>query len=82
MKHEKVTLLLEPISKCYIKQFAEALSNHPDIENRLTYSDGCWVSKEEFDCIDNCPSKEYRQLESDVSNICGAREYMSFIING
>ena len=82
MKQEKVRLLLVPVSECYVECFLEALSNHPEIEERLTYSDGCWESKETFDCIDNRVSYEYSLLEAAVADMGGSvREYMSFIIS-
>lgn len=82
---ERVTLLLEPVARCYARTFQEGLVQHPEIANKLVRKQGrkvYWESKEVFVETNYERNKDFLALETEIVNaIKGSNEFMSFITN-
>ena len=82
MKKELVTLIWEPIAKCYKERFSKALKSHPEIAEKLAYHNGYWESKQSFNEInyrldDN--GKAFREAVRSIDR--GVHEYMYEMTN-
>lgn len=80
MKKEKVTMVWEPVSECYLDIFKKALDENPSVSARLTFKNGGWESNETFEVVNGRMSSKGKAFRNEVENIdCGVREYMTYM---
>ena len=82
MRKAKGTLIWEPVAECYIDTFKVALGNHKEVEERLTFHDGYWESKDTFDEVDYRLSEDGKALRDAVNSMVrGVNEFMGYMTN-